>query len=406
MTQVAASAWVFYFHAMINWRSTTIHHEVRRAIGITNDEYCLLDWIYHTQGSDIYGRDGWCEIPYKDIADTLGVSKGGAFQMVDRMERRGFIEVNPANPKQKRVTGKFSLPVYFNVSHDEEVGATIVQKVNDERPFVQKVNASVQKVNDERSLSERQIKVNTKSNLKETTTTTPAKNFEIVRDESEMVSDSETQNPSSSLAGEKEIDEVDPLAPQNGIQYFATEAKQKLLSWYNDTALMEEASLAGRQDIPLAAMKDLLFRFTTSPRLAGYASSSKTFLDLREKFLFWIKGERVDMRKIWIDPVELHAALTEKARENQFVPALDKFQGIIDKYRVLNTSSGTALLPLNADEFATLLVKVNGWDNFQKVFKYMASRRDVSWENKRQFEAFKDALKKYIGEFGSLEKKA
>jgi hypothetical protein len=162
---------------MINWRSTTTHHGPRLALGLTGDEYILLDWIYHTQGSDKYGHDGWCEIAYKDIASLIGVSKGGAFQMVDRMEKRGFIEVNPANTKRKRVTSKFSLPVYFDISQDEEVGATIVQKVNAGIASVQKVNDESSESERKRSESERQRKVN-KENIEVNNSLSPAKKIE------------------------------------------------------------------------------------------------------------------------------------------------------------------------------------------------------------------------------------
>jgi DNA-binding Lrp family transcriptional regulator len=145
---------------MINWRSTTTHHAVRRSLGLSNDEYCLLDWMYHTQGNEKYGHNGWCEVPYQDIADLLGISKGGAFKMVDRMEGKGLIEVNTANTKQKRVTSKFSLPVYFDVKEDEEVGAVIVQKVNAGNESVHLVNGERSLSERNRSLSERQIKIN------------------------------------------------------------------------------------------------------------------------------------------------------------------------------------------------------------------------------------------------------
>ena len=80
--------------------------------------------------------------------------------MVDRMEGKGFIEVNAVNTKQKRVTSKFSLPVYFDVKEDEEVGAVIVQKVNAANDSVHLVNGERSLSERNRSLSERQIKIN------------------------------------------------------------------------------------------------------------------------------------------------------------------------------------------------------------------------------------------------------
>ena len=179
---------------MINWRSTTIHHSPRRALGLSGDEYTLLDWMYHTQGNEVYGIDGWCEIPYNEIAQLIGISKAGAFQMVDRLEKRSFIEVNPANPKRKRVTPIFFLPVYFDAQSDDEVGAVIVQKVNGKTASVQKVNAERSESERKRSESERQEKIN-KGNTKDNILSLREREETISpsTEESTWVSNSETR---------------------------------------------------------------------------------------------------------------------------------------------------------------------------------------------------------------------
>jgi hypothetical protein len=128
-------------------------------MGISCDEYALLDCLYKTQTSPIYGKDGWCEHSYAALADVVGIGKGGIFQMVDRLTKKGLIEVNPANPKHKKATPEFFLYAYHDVQEDKELGAIIVQKVNAEQSFVQKVNGKRSESERNRSESERQINV-------------------------------------------------------------------------------------------------------------------------------------------------------------------------------------------------------------------------------------------------------
>lgn len=144
----------------MEWTYTTIQHGPRKQMGLSLDEYGLLDLIYRTQTSPLYGKSGWCEHSYDDLAEAIGMTKGGAYQMVTRLFDRGFIEVNPANTKQKKTTQQFFMFAYHTTFVDED-GVIVVQKVNGKDKSVQKVNENVQKVNDERSESERHININT-----------------------------------------------------------------------------------------------------------------------------------------------------------------------------------------------------------------------------------------------------
>jgi len=127
-------------------------------MGLSSDEYVLLDCIWHTQASEVYGKDGWCEHSYAELADVLGLKKSGVFAMVDRLVKMGLMEVDPANPKRKKTAVKFHLMAHLAAEPDEE-GVLVVQKVKGKTASVQKVNDFVQKVNGERSKSERHINI-------------------------------------------------------------------------------------------------------------------------------------------------------------------------------------------------------------------------------------------------------
>jgi predicted transcriptional regulator len=141
----------------MNWIYTSIQHGPRLELGISPNEYCVLDVYYQTQSSPKYSVDGWSENSYKQISDFLGFSKGTVHKMVDRFVQSGLMEVNAANPKQKKTTES-----WYSIAYDR------VQKVNDKKLAVQKVNDAVQKVNASRSKSERHIvEIEVKRELKE-----------------------------------------------------------------------------------------------------------------------------------------------------------------------------------------------------------------------------------------------
>lgn len=96
----------------MNWRYTNIQHGPRLEIGVTPNEYCVLDLYYQTQASPRYSVDGWSENTYEQIGLALGISKGTVYKMVDRFVSAQLMEVNPANPKQKKTTEKWYLAAY------------------------------------------------------------------------------------------------------------------------------------------------------------------------------------------------------------------------------------------------------------------------------------------------------
>jgi hypothetical protein len=130
---------------MKDWSFTTIKHAARKELGVSPNEYCVLDYVYQTQVHPKYSRDGWCRTGIHVIAEYFGFSTGTVHKMIIRFVEKGLLEVDNADPRNKKTT-----PRYYDTAYLDAV-----QKVN---TSVQKVNSTVQKVNENRSKSEHIIK--------------------------------------------------------------------------------------------------------------------------------------------------------------------------------------------------------------------------------------------------------
>lgn len=137
----------------MKWRYTNIQHPPRIALGLTPNEYCVLDVIYQSQTHPRYSFDGWARVGCHKIASFLGFSSGAVHKMFERFEGWGFIEFDETR-EYKRTT-----PLWYDVAYIEDAESEQgVQKLNS----VQKVNrrgskseqAAVQKVNSKCSKSE------------------------------------------------------------------------------------------------------------------------------------------------------------------------------------------------------------------------------------------------------------
>jgi transposase-like protein len=148
----------------MKWKYTNIQHPARIKMGLTPNEYCVLDIIYQSQSHPKFSKDGWTNAGCHRIAGFLGFSTGTVHKMLERFENWGLLEFKNGNKSFKRTTKD-----WYNVAYLEQ---SDVQKVN-----VQKVNrgcskseqSDVQKVNTNRSKSEHIIKgkYNTETKYKE-----------------------------------------------------------------------------------------------------------------------------------------------------------------------------------------------------------------------------------------------
>lgn len=102
----------------MSWKTSTIDHDARIRMGLSMNDYVLLDHIYRTQTSPKYGgkNGGWCEITFDVISTFFGISKGGISGIFKKLTDAGLMEVSG---KKRRATEKW-------FSHYE----SDVQKVN------------------------------------------------------------------------------------------------------------------------------------------------------------------------------------------------------------------------------------------------------------------------------------
>ena len=74
---------------------TGIHHNKRRALGVSNDEYVFLDHVYHLQVSPKSSVKNWCYKKKDKIADELGITKQGLYKMINRLIEKNLLVKDP-----------------------------------------------------------------------------------------------------------------------------------------------------------------------------------------------------------------------------------------------------------------------------------------------------------------------
>ena len=76
---------------------TTTFHAARRRMGITCDEYTLIDFIFKAQSDPAARVPGWCDESRNDMAEFLVKTSRGIQKMLERLERLDLIEIHPGN---------------------------------------------------------------------------------------------------------------------------------------------------------------------------------------------------------------------------------------------------------------------------------------------------------------------
>lgn len=96
------------------WKYTTIRHEPRIQLGLSNDEYALLDLI-HRRANSPGPVQGWCVTSKDVICVDLDYSKSTVKRMLKKMIDLGYLEKSK-DGKRKRTT-----PEFYNVAYSEEL---------------------------------------------------------------------------------------------------------------------------------------------------------------------------------------------------------------------------------------------------------------------------------------------
>jgi hypothetical protein len=135
----------------MKWRYTAIQHQPRIALGLTPNEYCVLDIIYKSQTHPRYGTDGWASVGCHKIASFMGCSSGTIHKMLERFEKWGLVEFSENRNLKRTTSNWFDIAYLENCESAEGVQLlNTVQKVNrgcskSERLGVQKVNGNCSK---------------------------------------------------------------------------------------------------------------------------------------------------------------------------------------------------------------------------------------------------------------------
>ena len=75
------------------WPYSHIPHQARKALGLTMNEYAVLDMIYKDQ---VYpAHRGVSRVSINEIAQALDLSKGGVHGMVERAVEKKYLEIMP-----------------------------------------------------------------------------------------------------------------------------------------------------------------------------------------------------------------------------------------------------------------------------------------------------------------------
>ena len=65
--------------------NTNINHPARKKLGITCNEYCIVDLVYHLSNNPKARVKGWCNASRSQIADTFDLSKRSAINLIQKM---------------------------------------------------------------------------------------------------------------------------------------------------------------------------------------------------------------------------------------------------------------------------------------------------------------------------------
>jgi len=189
----------------MKWRYTNIQHPPRIAMGLTPNEYCVLDVIYQSQVHPRYSFDGWARVGCHKIASFLGFSSGAVHKMFERFEGWGLLEFDETR-QYKRTTS-----LWYDVAYIEDA---------ESEQGVQKLN-SVQKVNRRGSKSEQTSvqKVNVKCSKSEPITNKPNFKAKEVRKRARF------QPP-------KLTDVFSYMLEKTGDENFARRESEKFLNYY------------------------------------------------------------------------------------------------------------------------------------------------------------------------------
>ena len=134
----------------MNWPYTTVLHSVRKLLGLSCNEYMILDLVLKSQCHPKFSINGWTKVSVHQISEAVDISSGAIAGIFVRLEALELLEFMDEKRKLKRATEKF----YNLVSMSEEERSVSERSESEQKTFSFRTK-NVQKVNKKRSESER-----------------------------------------------------------------------------------------------------------------------------------------------------------------------------------------------------------------------------------------------------------
>lgn len=91
----------------MNLEITTIDHQKRIQLGLSPEEYCVLDFYYKVQIHPKYSIDGWADLSDEQVWEFIWITEDEIRRIISTLIEIGFIETNQENTKLRRVTSKW-----------------------------------------------------------------------------------------------------------------------------------------------------------------------------------------------------------------------------------------------------------------------------------------------------------
>ena len=83
---------------------TTINHDARVRLGLTINEYCVMDLIHNLAANPKNTQMGWCYAKKETLAGYLDLGRATVFRAINKGLSRGLLEKHPDQPALLKAT--------------------------------------------------------------------------------------------------------------------------------------------------------------------------------------------------------------------------------------------------------------------------------------------------------------
>ncbi len=105
---------------MVRLNYTTINHEARVLLGLTINEYCVLDLIHNLASNPKNNQMGWCYAKKETLATYLDLGRATVFRAINKGMEAGLLEKHPEQPALIKATSKWYERVMIRTESQNE----------------------------------------------------------------------------------------------------------------------------------------------------------------------------------------------------------------------------------------------------------------------------------------------